>query len=218
SAGIALYQVGRNSLSQPKKAAASKPGVQTTLEPADNAARTPVISPSPWNRGNTLSKRSRGSRARGAPTLRATRQTLACVSGTILGREVVPEVTRMNASSALNASSGLCALQPTMPAAAGPTMLNPPGPSPRRGDRSMTGMPRPRATARLAESTSGDVNSADTCKSSKYRRHSSAVKDGLSGTQTAAIATAIIATAASASFGNTTATRSLRPGPRLCIL
>ena len=41
------------------------------------------------------------------------------------------------------------------------------------------------------------------------------MKPGLSGTQTAPAATAIIATAASGPFGNTTATRSLRPTPRL---
>src|SRR5262249_3903128 len=57
-AGTAVYQVGRNSVSQPKKASGSKPGVQTTLEPAANEARTPEIKPCPWNRGSTLSNRS----------------------------------------------------------------------------------------------------------------------------------------------------------------
>jgi hypothetical protein len=44
-AGTAVYQVGRNSVSHPKNAAGSKPKVQTTLEPAFNAARTPEIKP-----------------------------------------------------------------------------------------------------------------------------------------------------------------------------
>ena len=56
--GTAVYQVGRNSVSQPKKAAASKPGVQTTLDPAANAVRTPEIRPCPWNRGSTFNNRS----------------------------------------------------------------------------------------------------------------------------------------------------------------
>ncbi|MGC2134823.1 MAG: hypothetical protein WA661_16385 [Xanthobacteraceae bacterium] len=98
-----MYQVGRNSVSQPKNAAGSKPGVQTTLEPAASAAITPEIRPWPWNNGSTLSRRSRGSSAIAAPTLWADRQTLAWVSGIVFGRDVVPEVNRINASSAPDA-------------------------------------------------------------------------------------------------------------------
>ena len=36
------------------------------------------------------------SSANAAPTLWADRQTLACVSGTIFGRDVVPEVNKIN--------------------------------------------------------------------------------------------------------------------------
>src|SRR5258708_8806598 len=104
-AGPAVYQVGRHSVSQPKNLVASKPGVQTTLEPAASAARTPEIKPCPWKRGNTLSNRSRGLRVRTAPTLEADRQTLAWVRGTVFGHDVLPEVNRMNASSALDANS-----------------------------------------------------------------------------------------------------------------
>ena len=100
-----MYQVGRNSVSQPKNAVGSKPGVQTTLEPAANAATRPEIKPCPWNRGSTLSNRSRDRSARLVPTLWADRQTLAWVSGTVLGRDVLPEVKRMNASSAPDANS-----------------------------------------------------------------------------------------------------------------
>ena len=64
-----MYQVGRNSFNQPKKAAASKPGVQTTLDPAANAASTPETKPCTWNRGSTFSNRSRGPSAKVAPTL-----------------------------------------------------------------------------------------------------------------------------------------------------
>src|SRR5262245_10231779 len=57
-AGTAVYQVGRNSFSQPKKAAGSNPGVQTTLDPAASAATSPETRPCTWNRGSTLSNRS----------------------------------------------------------------------------------------------------------------------------------------------------------------
>ena len=101
-----MYQVGRNSVSQPKNAVALKPGVQTTLEPAASAARIPEIKPCPWKRGSTLSRRSRDPSSRLIPTLRADRQTLAWVKGTVFGRDVLPEVKRMNASSAHDANLG----------------------------------------------------------------------------------------------------------------
>src|SRR5882757_3097018 len=67
--GTAVYHVGRNSLSQPKKEAASYPGAQITLEPAANAVSNPDIRPCAWNRGRTLSNRSRGASAKAAPAL-----------------------------------------------------------------------------------------------------------------------------------------------------
>ena len=83
----------------------------------------------------------------------ADRQTLAWVSGIVFGRDVVPEVKRINASSAPDAKSSLL-----MGRVAGPVMLSNPGPG--RIDRSKTGMPSLRATARLAELMSERVTSA----------------------------------------------------------
>src|SRR5262245_7030080 len=57
-AGTAVYQVGRNSFSQPKTAAGSNQGEQTTHEPADRAETRRITRPFTWNRGSTLSKRS----------------------------------------------------------------------------------------------------------------------------------------------------------------
>jgi len=45
--GTAVYQVGRNLLSKSKNEPASKPKVQTTLEPAESAAMIPEIKPCP---------------------------------------------------------------------------------------------------------------------------------------------------------------------------
>ena len=67
--GTAVYQLGRNSLSHLKKDAASKPGVQITLEPAANAVSTPDMRPCAWKSGRTFSNRSSGRSAKTAPAL-----------------------------------------------------------------------------------------------------------------------------------------------------
>ena len=161
--GTAVYQVGRNSVIQSKKAAASKPGGQTTLDPAANAAMSPEMRPCPWNSGSTFSNRSSGASPKTAPTLYAERHTLACVSGTSFGRDVVPEVNNMNASSVLEADPAPMAV----PRVAEQARPNAPAPSPGRGDKSMTGMLRLYATPRLAESMPVHVNSAAIRKAPK---------------------------------------------------
>ena len=93
-----MYQVGRNSVSHSKKASGSKLGVHTTVDPAANAVSSPEIRPCAWNNGSTLSNRSTASSCNTAPALWADWQTLACVKGTIFGRDVVPDVIRMKAS------------------------------------------------------------------------------------------------------------------------
>jgi hypothetical protein len=90
-----------------------------------------------------------------ALTLCADKQTLAWVSGTIFGRDVLPEVNRIKASSALDAKSPA-----TMRLVADPTMLSAPGSSLGRVARSMRGIPSLRATSRQAESMSERVTSA----------------------------------------------------------
>src|SRR4029078_378756 len=50
-ARTAEYQVGSNAASQEKKRAAWKPGVQTTLAPANRGAISVAIRPWMWNSG-----------------------------------------------------------------------------------------------------------------------------------------------------------------------
>ncbi len=90
--GTAVYQVGRASCIHPKNFSALKPGVQNTEPPAAKGAKTAAIRPWIWKSGMTLSPRSAAVRARLLPMLRAEAHTLRWDSGTILGREVVPEV------------------------------------------------------------------------------------------------------------------------------
>src|SRR5579862_5356528 len=154
-AGTAVYQVGRNSASQPKNCVTSKPDVQTTLDPAASPASRPEIKPCPWKIGSTFSNRSRGPSDKWEPTLPADRQTLACVSGTVLGRDVVPDVRRMNASSVVEENSS-CPDRGSLR----PEIRNEPAARVVRGKTSITGMPAACATRRLAEFASEDVNSA----------------------------------------------------------
>ena len=82
-----------------KNLSALKPGVQNTLPPRDSGAARPAIRPWMWKSGMTLRPRSRSESSSVAAMLRADVQTLRCVSGTIFGREVVPEVCRISAMS-----------------------------------------------------------------------------------------------------------------------
>jgi hypothetical protein len=97
--GTAVYQVGSNSVTQSKKARSSKPGVQTRLPPPASVASSAPTSPWMWNSGITFRQRSSGDSARCAAMLRADATRLACDSGTIFGRAVVPEVCRISATS-----------------------------------------------------------------------------------------------------------------------
>src|SRR5262249_6838722 len=155
-----------------------------TLDPAANAVTRPEISPCPWKRGSTFNSRSRGSSPRVAATLCADRQTAAWVRGTIFGRDVLPEVSRMNASSVPDADS-----PPMSGPLVEPAVAAFPG---QRDGPSIIGMPSAWAVVRGADGMSGSVTSADTRRSLKYRCSSVAVKSGLKGTQTAAEATEIM--------------------------
>ena len=97
--GTAVYQLGWAAASQAKKRSALKPGAQTTLPPAATLVSTAAIRPWMWNSGMTLRQRSWRSRASVSPMWRAEAQTLRWLSGTILGREVVPEVCSTSATS-----------------------------------------------------------------------------------------------------------------------
>src|ERR1700722_15954282 len=108
--GTAVYQVGLASSISAKNFSALKPAVQNTAPPRESGADRPAISPWMWNKGITLSARSLAESSSEAAMLRADVQMLACVRGTIFGREVVPEVCRMSATSSGSARPGLDAV------------------------------------------------------------------------------------------------------------
>lgn len=97
--GTAVYQVGRCSSSQRQKRAAWKPGVATTLAPAARDDRVAAIRPWMWNSGMTFRQRSPGPSCSVAPMWAAEAHRLRWLRGTILGREVVPEVCSTSATS-----------------------------------------------------------------------------------------------------------------------
>ena len=97
--GTAVYQVGLHSSIQPKNFSALKPGVQNTRPPAESGASTPAMSPWMWNSGMMLRPQSEADRASVSAMLPAETLTLRCDSGTILGRDVVPDVCRISAIS-----------------------------------------------------------------------------------------------------------------------
>ena len=115
--GTAVIQVGAVPSSQAKKRSALKPGVQITVPPASSEASTPAISPWMWKSGMMLRQRSPGPSESQPEMLRAEAQRFAPVSGTILGRDVVPEVWSTSAASSLSPSSPAAAA-PAAPAAA----------------------------------------------------------------------------------------------------
>ena len=96
--GTAVYQVGSAASSQPKKRSASKPGLHQTEPPAARLDATAATRPWMWKSGITFRQRSSGVSASAAPMCRAEAAMFACVSGTIFGREVVPEVCRISAT------------------------------------------------------------------------------------------------------------------------
>src|SRR5580704_3140820 len=164
--GTAEYQVGAKSRSQPKKRLTSQPGVQTTPPPAASDVITVAIRPWPWNSGSTFRQRSASLSLSAATALKAEVQILACVSGTIFGRDVVPDVN--NNSAVTPGPTGSDDGSPAVPAS-----VNRPAASP-VGVRSNTGKPRARATRRAGPSTPAGTINARGFKSAKYRSSSSA--------------------------------------------
>ena len=98
--GTAVYQVGASSSSHSKNRNWWKPGVHATVPPPASDASRAATRPWMWNSGMTLRHRSVGSSPRASATFRAERQSLPCVRGTSLGRDVVPDVCRRSATSA----------------------------------------------------------------------------------------------------------------------
>jgi len=87
--GTAVYQVGRTSFIQPKKRSASKPGAQEIEAPAPSEAETAV----------TFRQRSAGRSSSVRRMFSAEAARFDWSSGTIFGRDVVPEVCRISATS-----------------------------------------------------------------------------------------------------------------------
>src|SRR5579864_5597645 len=157
--GTAEYQVGANSRSQPKKRLTSQPGVQTTPAPAASDVITVAMRPWPWNSGSTLRQRSASLSCSAATALKADAQILACVSGTIFGRDVVPDVNKKSAVAPgpIGSDDG----SPAVPAS-----VNRPAAS-GVGARSKTGTPCAGATRRAGESTPAATISARGFRSAK---------------------------------------------------
>ena len=71
--------------------------MHTTEAPADSGASSPAMMPWMWNNGITLRERSAGVSCSAAAMLRADQARLRCRSGTIFGRDVVPDVCSTSA-------------------------------------------------------------------------------------------------------------------------
>src|ERR1700749_2308653 len=95
--GTAVYQVGLPSSISVKNLSVLKPGVQKTEPPRESGAERPAMSPWIWNKGITLSARSLAESSSVVAMLPAEVQMLAWASGTIFGREGVPDGCRMSA-------------------------------------------------------------------------------------------------------------------------
>src|SRR5687768_4380277 len=103
--GTPEYQVGCTSASQEKNLSALNPGVQHTSPPAESGASNAAINPWMWKSGMITRPRSLSVNARDSRTFAADAHTFFCASGTILGRDVVPDVWSTKATS-----SGVAAL------------------------------------------------------------------------------------------------------------
>ncbi len=107
--GTPVYQVGSASSIQWKNFSALKPGVQKTEPPRDKGASSPAMRPWMWKSGVMFKPRSLCENSSVRAMFCAEIATLRCESGTILGREVVPEVCRISAMSSGCANPGCAA-------------------------------------------------------------------------------------------------------------
>ena len=108
--GTAVYQLGLTSANQAKNLNALNPGVHTTEAPAEIEDSVAAISPWMWNSGMMLRHTSSGVSASVVAMWCAEAVTLRWVSGTIFGRDVVPEVCSTSAMSSACAVPGCAAV------------------------------------------------------------------------------------------------------------
>ena len=98
--GTAVYQVGLLSSIHANARSALNPGAHHTDPPAATEDSTAAIKPWIWKSGIMFRQRSCGVSANVAPILLADAVTFSWESGTIFGRDVVPEVCSTSAISA----------------------------------------------------------------------------------------------------------------------
>ncbi len=92
---------------QAKNCSALKPGAHQIDAPAASEAETAAIRPWIWNSGITFRQRSAGVRSSDTWMCSAEAQIFDWSSGTILGRDVVPEVCRIRATSSVAGRRGI---------------------------------------------------------------------------------------------------------------
>jgi len=142
--GTAVYQLGRAASSQPNTRSASKPGAHQIEAPAARLDEIAASRPWMWNSGIMFMQRSAGVSASEAPMWRAEAATLRCSSGTILGREVVPEVCRISATSS-GPAAAVSGVPPAVPSAR--RANRPAGPAGSKDRRSTARPCRPAASS-----------------------------------------------------------------------
>ncbi len=163
--GTAEYHVGSASSSHEKKRSALKPGLHTTEAPLESDDSTGAIRPWMWKSGITFRQRSSGVRRRVARMFPAEAHTFRCSSGTIFGREVVPEVWSTSATSSGPAGPGDAQGPGSNPSSG--TRSNSPGPAPGGTLRRSTAAPRALALSIASESLSSSTTSALAPRSSR---------------------------------------------------
>ena len=159
--GTAVYQVGLTSSICEKNFKALKPLVQCTSPPCDKGAKMPAISPWIWNKGITFKPRSEALNAVLFAMCWAEAQTLRCVSGTILGRDVVPEVCSTKATSSAYAMPAEAAVAACLDEV---SSVNEPAPRAGVGKRYTIDTPNFSATA-----TAGDAEPFSTTSALAFR-------------------------------------------------
>src|SRR5262245_35120548 len=112
--GTPLYQVGFTSSTHAKNFSALNPGEQHTSPPAEIGADSAAINPWMWKSGMITSPRSFDVSESVLRILAADAAMFLCASGTIFGRDVVPDVCNTSAMSSGVAVFTGCAAPPAL--------------------------------------------------------------------------------------------------------